>query len=68
MIPRPLYHPGDPVCVRLIVGSRRGEGIRRITEVLVADSRGWFYLLDAPVDVDGVPIEKVYEDELQSHS
>lgn len=65
--PLPLYHPGDRVSVRLSVNQRRGEGVRTITEVLVADTRGWFYLLDAPIDVDGVLIEKVYEDEIQEH-
>ena len=65
--PLPLYHPGDRVSVRLSVNQRRGEGVRTITEVLVADTRGWFYRLDAPVDCAGVLIDKVYEDEIQEN-
>jgi hypothetical protein len=65
--PLPLYHPGDHVRVRLSVNWRRGEGVRTVRDVLVADTRGWFYRLDAPIDVDGVLIDKVYEDEIQEH-
>ena len=57
--------PGDQVHVRLSVNERRGEGLRTITRVLVADSRGRFYELDEPVDCDGVKILQVYEDELE---
>jgi hypothetical protein len=65
---RPLYHVGEQVYVRLCVGMRRGEGLRTIAKVRVRDTRGWFYTLDKPVDVGGIAIEQVYEDEVQQIS
>jgi len=66
--PVPGYHDGDRVYVRLSVHERRGEGLRSVARLHVRDTRGWFYSLDAPIDVEGVLIERVYEDELERES
>lgn len=61
----PAYHVGDRVYVRLSINERQGEGLATIAEIHARDSRGWFYSLDTPIDVEGVLIERVYEDELE---